>query len=171
MLEVIETRVAEAGYVPNLSSVLHDIGEEEKENAIRVHSERLAIAFGFLVIGAGDCIRIVKNLRVCTDCHETKCESTRVYAVAYHCPDSSQKQFGMERVATLPELEELKWYSRKGSQGKDWTIEDDYHKYLKVWGRWTIQIIRAESHATASLEPLNQTSSQMRLWTVEHNIN
>ncbi|KAF2293970.1 hypothetical protein GH714_006002 [Hevea brasiliensis] len=70
MLEVIETRVAEAGYVPNLSSVLHDIGEEEKENAIRVHSERLAIAFGFLVIGAGDCIRIVKNLRVCTDCHE-----------------------------------------------------------------------------------------------------
>ncbi|KAL6124015.1 hypothetical protein ACLB2K_076531 [Fragaria x ananassa] len=61
---------AEAGYSPNVSSVLHDIGEEEKENAIKEHSERLAMAFGMLVTGNGDCIRIVKNLRVCEDCHE-----------------------------------------------------------------------------------------------------
>ncbi|KDP42482.1 hypothetical protein JCGZ_00279 [Jatropha curcas] len=79
MLNIIETRVAEAGYVRNLSSVLHDIGEEEKENAIKVHSERLAIAFGFLVTGAGDCIRIVKNLRVCRDCHEVTKMISRVF--------------------------------------------------------------------------------------------
>ncbi|XP_030511373.1 pentatricopeptide repeat-containing protein At3g62890-like [Rhodamnia argentea] len=70
MLEIIEARITEAGYSPDVSSVLHDIGEEEKENAIKVHSERLAMAFGLLVAKDGDCIRIVKNLRVCADCHE-----------------------------------------------------------------------------------------------------
>eukprot|EP00257_Ricinus_communis_P021236 XP_015580668.1 pentatricopeptide repeat-containing protein At5g66520 [Ricinus communis] len=79
MLEAIETRVAEAGYVPNISSVLHDIGEEEKANAIKVHSERLAIAFGFLVMGAGDSIRIIKNLRVCQDCHEVSKMISKVF--------------------------------------------------------------------------------------------
>ncbi|KAH0988576.1 hypothetical protein GBA52_000059 [Prunus armeniaca] len=51
MLEKIGTRIAESGYSPNVSSVLHDIGEEEKENAIKEHSERLAMAFGLLVTG------------------------------------------------------------------------------------------------------------------------
>ncbi|KAI3885802.1 hypothetical protein MKW92_044098 [Papaver armeniacum] len=69
MLNVIDRRLAEVGYCPDVSPVLHDIGKEEKENAIRVHSERLAIAFGLLVTQVGDCIRIVKNLRVCEDCH------------------------------------------------------------------------------------------------------
>ncbi|KAI3978666.1 hypothetical protein MKX01_015841, partial [Papaver californicum] len=62
-------RLAEAGYSPDVSPVLHDIGKEEKENAIRVHRERLAIALGLLVTQVGDSIRIVKNLRVCGDCH------------------------------------------------------------------------------------------------------
>ncbi|BBG96226.1 Pentatricopeptide repeat superfamily protein [Prunus dulcis] len=53
MLEKIGIRIAESGYSPNVSSVLHDIGEEEKENAIKEHSERLAMAFGLLVTGAG----------------------------------------------------------------------------------------------------------------------
>ncbi|KAM7478746.1 hypothetical protein LguiA_026959 [Lonicera macranthoides] len=44
--------------------------EEEKESAIKEHSKTLAIAFGLLVTGPGDCIRIVKNLRVCGDCLE-----------------------------------------------------------------------------------------------------
>ncbi|KAL5702630.1 hypothetical protein ACHQM5_027825 [Ranunculus cassubicifolius] len=70
MLRVIERRLAEAGYSPDISPVLHDIGEEEKEIAIKVHSERLAIAFGLLVTEAGACIRIVKNLRICGDCHK-----------------------------------------------------------------------------------------------------
>ncbi|KAJ8769998.1 hypothetical protein K2173_009081 [Erythroxylum novogranatense] len=79
MLERIETRLAEAGYTPNIVSVLHDIGEEEKEIVIKVHSERLAIAFGFLVTSSGACIRIVKNLRVCSDCHEFSKMISRVF--------------------------------------------------------------------------------------------
>lgn len=70
ILEIIGVRIAAAGYTANVSSVLHDIEEEEKETAIKEHSERLAIAFGLLVTKVGDCIRIIKNLRVCGDCHE-----------------------------------------------------------------------------------------------------
>ncbi|KAI4316007.1 hypothetical protein L6164_024027 [Bauhinia variegata] len=79
MLESIGLRVAEAGYLPNISPVLHDIGEEEKENAIKEHSERLAIAFGILVTEVRDCIRIVKNLRVCEDCHEVTKIISRIF--------------------------------------------------------------------------------------------
>ena len=68
MLETIGTRIEETGYSPNVSSVLmHDIGEEEKQNVV---SKRLAIAFGMLVTEVGDCIPIVMNLRVCEDCPE-----------------------------------------------------------------------------------------------------
>ncbi|KAJ0533148.1 putative tetratricopeptide-like helical domain superfamily, DYW domain-containing protein [Helianthus annuus] len=70
MLNKMNARIAEAGYSPNVSPVLHDVEEEEKVNAVKEHSERLAIAFGLLVTEAGECIRVVKNLRVCGDCHE-----------------------------------------------------------------------------------------------------
>ncbi|KAM7478743.1 hypothetical protein LguiA_026956 [Lonicera macranthoides] len=79
MLEIMGKRIAEAGYLPNISPVLHDIDEEEKESAIKEHSERLAIAFGLLVTGPRDCIRIVKNLRVCGDCHEMSKIVSKVY--------------------------------------------------------------------------------------------
>ncbi|XP_023004098.1 pentatricopeptide repeat-containing protein At4g21065-like [Cucurbita maxima] len=79
MLETIGVRIAAAGYSANVSSVLHDIEEEEKETAIKEHSERLAIAFGLLVTQVGDCIRIIKNLRVCGDCHEVSKIISRVF--------------------------------------------------------------------------------------------
>ncbi|KAL4580807.1 hypothetical protein LXL04_017011 [Taraxacum kok-saghyz] len=70
MVDRVNIRVLEAGYSPDLLPILHDLEEEEKVNAIKEHSERLAIAFGLLVIEGGECIRIVKNLRICGDCHE-----------------------------------------------------------------------------------------------------
>ncbi|KAG0541732.1 hypothetical protein BDA96_02G042800 [Sorghum bicolor] len=79
MLCMIDRRLAEAGYVPDVSSVLHDIGDEEKVHAIKVHSERLAIAYGFIVVEAGSPIRIVKNLSVCGDCHEFSKMVTKVF--------------------------------------------------------------------------------------------
>ena len=57
------------GYVPDTSSVLHDVDEDEKGNLLCGHSERLAIAFGTLNTAPGTTIRVVKNLRVCNDCH------------------------------------------------------------------------------------------------------
>ncbi|XP_006658303.3 pentatricopeptide repeat-containing protein At3g62890 [Oryza brachyantha] len=78
-LDMINKRLTEAGYVPDVSYVLHDIGDEEKVHAIKVHSERLAIAYGFIVLEAGSPIRIVKNLRVCGDCHEFSKMVTMVF--------------------------------------------------------------------------------------------
>ncbi|KAA8545262.1 hypothetical protein F0562_020046 [Nyssa sinensis] len=69
MLERIIERLHLEGYLPNTSQVLFDIDEEEKETALWHHSEKLAIAFGILNTLPGTTIRIVKNLRVCEDCH------------------------------------------------------------------------------------------------------
>ncbi|XP_043692483.1 pentatricopeptide repeat-containing protein At2g02980, chloroplastic [Telopea speciosissima] len=58
------------GYVPDTSLVVHaDMEEEEKEATLRYHSEKLAIAFGLINTPPGTSIRVVKNLRVCGDCH------------------------------------------------------------------------------------------------------
>ncbi|XAR65195.1 hypothetical protein NMG60_11009219 [Bertholletia excelsa] len=58
------------GYVPDISLVFHaGMGDEEKEANLRYHSEKLAIAFGLLNSPAGTTIRVVKNLRICGDCH------------------------------------------------------------------------------------------------------
>ncbi|KAJ7552718.1 hypothetical protein O6H91_06G066700 [Diphasiastrum complanatum] len=57
------------GYKPNLSFVLDDVEDEEKENAFCGHSEKQAIAFGLINTSFGTPIRIKKNLRVCGDCH------------------------------------------------------------------------------------------------------
>ncbi|CAN6447889.1 unnamed protein product [Victoria cruziana] len=57
------------GYVPDTSFVLHDLEQQEKEQQLYLHSERLAIACGFIGAASGTAIRIVKNLRICGDCH------------------------------------------------------------------------------------------------------
>ncbi|OVA20176.1 Pentatricopeptide repeat [Macleaya cordata] len=59
-----------AGYIPDLTQVLLCIeGKKEKEAELANHSERLAIAFGLINVEPRRPIRIVKNLRVCNDCH------------------------------------------------------------------------------------------------------
>ncbi|GMI72960.1 hypothetical protein like AT5G06540 [Hibiscus trionum] len=58
-----------AGYAGNTSDAFFDIDEEEKESVLHRHSEKLAIAYGIMRTKAPTVIRIVKNLRVCEDCH------------------------------------------------------------------------------------------------------
>ncbi|KAK1322856.1 Pentatricopeptide repeat-containing protein [Acorus calamus] len=70
MLEELREALNARGYVPRTELVLHDVDEAEKERVLSVHSERLAIAFGLISTRPGTPIRIVKNLRVCLDCHE-----------------------------------------------------------------------------------------------------
>ncbi|KAK1385141.1 Pentatricopeptide repeat-containing protein [Heracleum sosnowskyi] len=69
MLEEIMSRLKLEGYVSNTGEVLLDLDEEAKEKALWLHSEKLAIAFAILRTSAGTPIRIVKNLRICRDCH------------------------------------------------------------------------------------------------------
>lgn len=68
-LESLSGQMKAAGYVPDTSFVLNDVDEEQKEHIISHHSEKLAIAFGLMNIPPGVPIRIIKNLRVCGDCH------------------------------------------------------------------------------------------------------
>ncbi|XP_008225544.1 PREDICTED: pentatricopeptide repeat-containing protein At4g21065-like [Prunus mume] len=69
MLAEITNLLKPKGYVPHTENVLADIEEEEKENALSYHSEKIAIAFMILNTASGIPIRIWKNLRVCADCH------------------------------------------------------------------------------------------------------
>ncbi|CAA6667800.1 unnamed protein product [Spirodela intermedia] len=57
------------GYSPATEEVLQDVGEVEKKRALEIHSERLAICYGLISTEEGATIRVVKNLRVCNDCH------------------------------------------------------------------------------------------------------
>ncbi|CAI0545071.1 unnamed protein product [Linum tenue] len=50
-------------------SNLYSAAGEGKELGLAYHSEKLALAFGLLVVPSGAVIRIYKNLRVCGDCH------------------------------------------------------------------------------------------------------
>ncbi|KAL5710674.1 hypothetical protein ACHQM5_021210 [Ranunculus cassubicifolius] len=68
-LEELRIRLKDAGYCPDTSFVLHDIEEVRKEVVLSQHSERLAIAFGLISTPSGTPLQIMKNLRVCGDCH------------------------------------------------------------------------------------------------------
>lgn len=68
-LEGLVKHMKENGYFPDTKLVLHDVSEEDKEQILCHHSEKLAIAFGLINTPAGIPIRIIKNLRMCSDCH------------------------------------------------------------------------------------------------------
>ncbi|KAF9626229.1 hypothetical protein IFM89_031356 [Coptis chinensis] len=57
------------GYVPDIATVLHDVEDEQKEEYLSFHSEKLAIAFGLLKTPSEAPIHVIKNLRMCHDCH------------------------------------------------------------------------------------------------------
>ncbi|KAF5736193.1 hypothetical protein HS088_TW14G00329 [Tripterygium wilfordii] len=69
MLEEINGWLKAHDYAPLTDVVLHDLGEPEKQLSLEVHSEKLAIAFGLISTQPGTTLKIVKNLRVCSDCH------------------------------------------------------------------------------------------------------
>ncbi|KAJ0736124.1 putative DYW domain-containing protein [Helianthus annuus] len=45
------------------------VEDNEKARLLWVHSERLALAFGLISTPSGCPIHIMKNLRICLDCH------------------------------------------------------------------------------------------------------
>ncbi|EPS63777.1 hypothetical protein M569_11006, partial [Genlisea aurea] len=79
MLREMYSRVSDAGYFPDLNSVLHDVDEDEKQCLLSKHSEKVAIAFGLLCSCKGVAIRVVKNLRICSDCHSFAKTVSKVY--------------------------------------------------------------------------------------------
>ena len=72
-LEGFVGKLKEIGYVPETSLALHDIEEEQKEEQLYCHSEKLALTFAIMnersLCYGGRVIRINKNIRICVDCH------------------------------------------------------------------------------------------------------
>uniref|UniRef100_A0A2P2LQR4 Pentatricopeptide repeat-containing protein At2g29760ic n=1 Tax=Rhizophora mucronata TaxID=61149 RepID=A0A2P2LQR4_RHIMU len=79
------------GHVPDTSQVLLCMeGENEKEAELEKHSERLAIAFGLINVAPGSPIRIMKNLRVCNDCHSVTKLLSKIYGREIIVRDNSR---------------------------------------------------------------------------------
>lgn len=68
-LEKLIGRLKEIGYSSDVKPVIQDVEEEQGEALLGFHSEKLAIAYVIISTTSGAPIRIMKNLRVCTDCH------------------------------------------------------------------------------------------------------
>ncbi|XP_076941993.1 pentatricopeptide repeat-containing protein At2g03880, mitochondrial-like [Bidens hawaiensis] len=68
-LNDLKKMIQEAGYVADTSFALQDVDEEQKEDHLWKHSERLALAYGLMKTPKGSDLQIFKNLRVCVDCH------------------------------------------------------------------------------------------------------
>lgn len=82
MLDVIDERLESTGYSPDYSqAAMVDELNNGKQQSLRLHSERLAIAFGILNMKPGTPIRVFKNLRVCNDCHEVTKLISRIFNV------------------------------------------------------------------------------------------
>ncbi|TYI52935.1 hypothetical protein E1A91_D12G283700v1 [Gossypium mustelinum] len=68
-LDEMALKIKGLGYVPNTDFVLHELEEEQKEQFVFQHSEKIAVAFGLITTSRPKPIRVFKNLRVCGDCH------------------------------------------------------------------------------------------------------
>ncbi|KAL5992013.1 hypothetical protein ACLOJK_012926 [Asimina triloba] len=79
MLDQMAQKLKLAGHVPDTANVFADMDEEEKENALSHHSEKVAIAFGLIKTAPGTPLRVAKNLRVCNDCHSAMKLISQIY--------------------------------------------------------------------------------------------
>ncbi|VVB09984.1 unnamed protein product [Arabis nemorensis] len=91
-------KMKEEGYVPATNLVLHDVEDEQKEENLVYHSEKLAVAFAILSTQEGTAIKVFKNLRSCVDCHSaikfiskiTKRKITVRDSTRFHCFENGQ---------------------------------------------------------------------------------
>ncbi|KAJ4830860.1 hypothetical protein Tsubulata_040378 [Turnera subulata] len=68
-LDILILECLKAGYEPDTSFVLHEVGEQQKKDFLFYHSAKLAATYGLLVTRPGKPIQIVKNIVLCGDCH------------------------------------------------------------------------------------------------------
>ncbi|GMI86831.1 hypothetical protein like AT3G26782 [Hibiscus trionum] len=68
-LQELNVKLQGVGYIPKLTSAPYDVDDEEKGLTLRVHSEKLAVVFAIMHTFPGATIHVIKNLRICGDCH------------------------------------------------------------------------------------------------------
>ncbi|KAK9101292.1 hypothetical protein Scep_024722 [Stephania cephalantha] len=103
MWEKVSSKIKEVGYVPDTSHVLFNVDEQEREEKLQYHSEKLALAFALLRTTPGSTIRIKKNIRVCGDCHTAiKYWKTKQYwSKSLYLVAKKALKFGERRVFLL----------------------------------------------------------------------
>ncbi|KAM3325876.1 hypothetical protein P3S67_001002 [Capsicum chacoense] len=87
MLDKMIRKIRLAGYAPDTACQMfsgfdgehYGYGQEEKEQALFSHSEKLAVCFGLISTQAGMPLYIFKNLRICQDCHSAMKIVSKVY--------------------------------------------------------------------------------------------
>ncbi|KAJ0976233.1 hypothetical protein J5N97_018198 [Dioscorea zingiberensis] len=70
LLRELEMRMEERGYVGRNVEMVADETEKGMEDMMGIHSERLALGFGLVSVPKWMTIRVMKNLRMCKDCHK-----------------------------------------------------------------------------------------------------
>ncbi|XP_020083795.1 pentatricopeptide repeat-containing protein At1g20230-like [Ananas comosus] len=68
-LEKLAVEMRRLGYLPSTDFVLQDVEDQEKEHILCGHSEKLAVGLGLISTSPGTPLRVIKNLRICGDCH------------------------------------------------------------------------------------------------------
>ncbi|KAL1217360.1 Pentatricopeptide repeat-containing protein [Cardamine amara subsp. amara] len=68
-MDEISKEMRKSGHRPNLDFALQDVEEQEQEQMLWGHSEKLAVVFGLLNTPEGTPLQVIKNLRICGDCH------------------------------------------------------------------------------------------------------
>lgn len=65
------SRMKDMGYVPDVQCVYQQMDDAKKEAVLMSHPEKLAITYGLIKKRSSSPIRVIKNTRVCPDCHTT----------------------------------------------------------------------------------------------------
>nr|XP_011466824.1 PREDICTED: pentatricopeptide repeat-containing protein At5g04780 [Fragaria vesca subsp. vesca] len=68
-LDQLVEKLRTMGYKAEIAHDLHYVEESKKDELLRHHSEKLALTFGLMCLPSNAPIRIMKNLRICGDCH------------------------------------------------------------------------------------------------------
>lgn len=87
--EKLKNRMMNKGYRPDIKWALKPGNEEDKIKQVCGHSEKLALSYADLKVAPGKPLHIVKNLRVCGDCHEATKFLSVVLGREIHCRDAS----------------------------------------------------------------------------------
>ncbi|KAI8532233.1 hypothetical protein RHMOL_Rhmol11G0197100 [Rhododendron molle] len=79
MLEEMSRQLSLLGYEPDTPQVFLKMDDEGKEGALYYHSEKIAVAFGLISTSPQTPLHVVKNLRICNDCHSSIKLISKVY--------------------------------------------------------------------------------------------
>ncbi|KAG4975077.1 hypothetical protein JHK87_031898 [Glycine soja] len=79
MLEEISNKLSLEGHMPDTTQVLLKMDEKHKESVLHYHSEKIAVAFGLISTPPKTPLCIVKNLRICEDCHSSMKLISKMY--------------------------------------------------------------------------------------------